>query len=56
MKDYIQQFWGPKCDRKDLIEQLQQCVGGTGSETVVVDYKGKTTRRIIIEYECPSDN
>lgn len=56
MKDYMSKFWGPKCNKDDLIEDLCECVGGTASHTTVVDYKGKVTRRIVIEYECPSDN
>ena len=54
---YMENYWcGKSPDRDELIKQLSDSVGGTVSHTTVVDYKGKVTRRIVIEYESPSDN
>ena len=36
-------------------DELASLVNGNVSKTTVVDYKGKVTKRIVIEYEDPAD-
>ena len=54
---FASRYWQGRCtNKKELIDQLCECVGGSAHEQLVVNSQGKKTRRIIIENENSADN
>jgi|SaaInlV_125m_DNA_1040241.scaffolds.fasta_scaffold363787_1 hypothetical protein len=57
MQNYIQQYWsGKQVSVTELVQAVAESVKGTYTTSTVVNPKGGNTKRIVIEYEDPSDN